>query len=49
MYGNLMYENLYTKYRDDSAILKTEDYAHWTLPTVFADPDLRDGKRIQVR
>lgn len=48
-YGNMTYEALYTKYRDDSAILKTEQYAHWTLPTVFADPDLRDGKRIQVR
>lgn len=49
MHGNRLYETLYTKYRDDSAILKTESYAHWTLPTVFADPDLRDGIRVQVR
>lgn len=49
MYGGLLYETLYDKYQDDSAILKTEQYAHWTLPTVFADPDLRDGKRTQVR
>lgn len=49
MYGGLLYETLYDKYQDDSALLKTEQYAHWTLPTVFADPDLRDGKRIQVR
>lgn len=44
----LRYQNLFDKYRDDSAILKTESYAKWSLPTVFADPDLRDGKRVSV-
>jgi len=43
------YENLYTRYKDDSAVLKTESYAHWTIPSVFADPELRDGKRVSVR
>ncbi len=47
--SSMTYESLYTKYRDDSAILKTEDYARWTLPTVYADPDLREGKRVNVR
>lgn len=49
MHNSLTYESLFTKYRDESAILKTEQYAHWTLPTVYADPDLRDGRRVNVR
>ena len=47
--SSMTYESLFNKYRDDSAILKTEDYARWTLPTVYADPDLREGKRVNVR
>jgi len=42
------YESLYDKYRDDSMILKTEDYAKWSLPSIFADPDLRSGQRQNV-
>lgn len=49
MVPGLMYEELYTKYRQDSVILKTEQYAGWTLPTVFVDADFRDGERKQVR
>lgn len=42
------YESLFDKYRDDSAILRTEKYAYWSLPTVFADPDLRSGRQQPV-
>lgn len=49
MQSNIIYENLYTRYKDDSAVLKTESYAHWTIPSVFTDPELRDGKRLPVR
>jgi hypothetical protein len=45
------YESLYQKYRDDSAILRNEKYAYWSLPTVFADPDVNynRGKQNPVR
>lgn len=46
--GTQRYSALYDKYRDTAAILKTEDYAKWSLPTIYADPDLRDGKRVSV-
>lgn len=49
MDSQLKYSVLYEDYRDDSAILKTESYAKWSLPTIYADPDLRSGDRISVR
>lgn len=48
MYGEHSYEALFNKYRDDSAILRMEKYALWSLPTLFADPDLRSGKQQPV-
>lgn len=42
------YETLFTKYRDDGAIIRNEKYALWSLPTVFADPELRSGKQQPV-
>jgi len=48
--ANDNYSTLYTKYRDDSAILKTESYAEWSIPTIFADVSTsRDGKRVDVQ
>jgi len=44
------YESLFDKLRDDSAILRNEAYARWSLPTIFADLDVRmDGKQQAVR
>ena len=31
------YKSLFTKYRDDSVILKSRQYAHWTLPKLMAE------------
>lgn len=42
------YETLFNKYRDDSAILRTEKYALWSLPTVFARTEQRNGKQEPV-
>lgn len=44
-----VYSSLYRKYMDDSAILRNEKYAHWSLPTIFADPDLRTGRQVSVQ
>lgn len=44
----VQYQTLYDRYRDDSAVLRNEKYALWSLPTIFADPDLRDGKQQAV-
>lgn len=43
------YQTLYDRYKDDSAILRMEKYAYWSLPTIFADPDLRTGKQQAVQ
>lgn len=43
------YESLYKKYQDDSAILRNEKYAKWSLPTIFADPDMRSGRQVSVQ
>lgn len=48
MNGQRTYESLYDDYKDDSALLKTEDYAKWSLPSIYADPDLRNGLRQPV-
>lgn len=48
MQNPVSYENLFTQYMDSSAILKTEDLAKWSLPTIFADPTLREGKQVQI-
>lgn len=42
------YETLFTQYRDDSAILRMEKYALWSLPTVFARTEMRNGKQEAV-
>lgn len=42
------YETLFTKYRDDSAILRMEKYALWSLPTVFARTEMRNGRQEAV-
>lgn len=44
----LNYESLFNQYRDDSAILRMEKYALWSLPTVFARTELRNGKQEAV-
>lgn len=31
------FKSLFTKYRDDSVILKSRQYAHWTLPKLMAE------------
>lgn len=50
MYNHRSYESLFNKYRDDSAIIRNEAYARWSLPTIFADLDVRkDGKQQSVR
>lgn len=41
------YESLFDKYRDDSAILRMERYAYWSLPSLFVDPDLGQNGRQQ--
>lgn len=46
--GQENYETLFNKYRDDSAILRTEKYALWSLPTVFARTEQRNGKQEPV-
>lgn len=43
------YEALFRQYQDDSAILRTERYAKWSLPTLFANPDLRSGRQLSVQ
>ena len=49
MAGNVPnYETLFNQYRDDSAILRMEKYALWSLPTVFARTELRNGKQEPV-
>ena len=48
MAGVPNYETLFNEYRDDSAILRTEKYALWSLPTVFARTELRNGKQEAV-
>ena len=48
MKEKVLYENLFTKYRDDYTITKTESYARWSLPTIFADTEIRQGNRIPV-
>jgi hypothetical protein len=48
MYNVPNYETLFNKYRDDSAILRTEKYALWSLPTVFARTEQRNGKQEPV-
>jgi hypothetical protein len=47
-YGPGNYETLFNQYRDDSAILRMEKYALWSLPTVFARTELRNGKQEPV-
>lgn len=44
----VLYESLFNKYKDDYTVTKTESYAMWSLPTVFADIDTRSGKRVPV-
>lgn len=48
MQDKVLYENLFNKYRDDSTITKIESYAKWSLPTIFADVDIRNGQRVPV-
>ncbi|BEQ12893.1 putative collar protein [Pseudomonas phage Ep4] len=43
------YESLFKEYQDDSAILRMEKYARWSLPTIFANPELRSGKQVAVQ
>lgn len=43
------YQSLFEKYRDDSAILRMEQYARWSLPTIFADHEIRSGKQVSVQ
>lgn len=31
------FKSLFTKYRDDSVVLKSKQYAHWTLPKLMAE------------
>lgn len=46
----ITYESLFDKYRDDSAVLRNEQYAYWSIPTIYADPDIRnDGRQQSVR
>lgn len=50
MKAPVTYESLFTKYRDDSAVLRNEQYALWSIPTIYSDPDVRtDGKQQSVR
>lgn len=43
------YESLFDEYRDDSAVLRMEKYALWSLPTIFVDVCLaRDGRQTSV-
>lgn len=49
MNGARTYESLYDKYGDMTHIIKTEEYAKWSLPALFTDQDWRtDGKRQSV-
>lgn len=41
------YESLFDKYRDDSAVLRNEQYAFWSIPTIYADTEVRTGGRQQ--
>lgn len=47
MQAPVTYESLFDKYRDDSAVLRNEQYAFWSIPTVYADPDIRNDGRQQ--
>lgn len=50
MNAPITYESLFTKYRDDSAVLRNEQYAFWSIPTIYADPDLvLNGRQQAVR
>lgn len=42
------YETLFNQYRDDSAILRMEKYALWSLPTVFARTEQLNGRQEPV-
>ena len=46
--AKVLYESLFTKYRDDYTVTKTESYAKWSLPTIFADVEVRKGQRVPV-
>lgn len=49
MKSGTTYESLFERYRDDSAILRMEKYAFWSLPSLFVDPDLgQDGRQQPV-
>jgi hypothetical protein len=43
------YESLFKRYQDDSAILRMEKYAYWSLPSIFVDPDMNSGKQKPVQ
>jgi len=43
------YESLFDKYQDDYAVIKSESYARWSVPTIFADVDIREGDRVPVQ
>lgn len=46
---NQTYESLFDEYRDDSAILRMEKYALWSIPTLFVDTCLvQNGKQTSV-
>ena len=45
-----MYESmksLFQRYRDDTVVMKSEDYAHWTLPQLMIDLQIASGGTTQ--